>query len=140
MANEKWIVGGLRWSRCGERKRVTCTLCGRLCIRVANVTGPTNVAMGMFGVTSVHDLFECPNDGAEWHNKIARLHYEAAETSSRSVRALIERDIDQLLVENLASRSFRRRAAERLRRYSRRLLSARPRVRKSARTSSRRRG
>jgi hypothetical protein len=118
MANGKTTVGGLRWAKPGTRASMMCGICGRRCIRIANVFGPTNQGMAMFGVKALHDLFECPNDGQEWHNQVAALRYESAETHSPSVRALIDRDIDELLAANPSAREVKRRSRERLRRAS----------------------
>lgn len=78
-----------------------CGVCGTECVIQRNVNGPTSWAGAMAGHKRLHDVFQCPHYGSEWHNLSLRLIHEMRDTASERLRALIEADLDELVAENL---------------------------------------
>lgn len=87
--------------RPGEREEMHCDLCGSKCNVERNVHGPTGMAEAMAKHGHLHDVFICPYSLVDWHQQARGLEWELRDTSSPSVKALIQSDIDVLLKENL---------------------------------------
>lgn len=53
--------------------------------------------MAWGGVPGVYDEFECPQSKTDWHRQIEKLTEQMRDSYSHSIRALIQKDIDEIL-------------------------------------------
>jgi len=109
MRNELGYLGdsrndGLYYGKPGTTPDQHCGVCGTECVIERNVDGPTSWAGAMTGHTWFHDVFKCPHYDTRWHSTAYRLAKEMMATASKRLRALIEADLDELLLENLPPR------------------------------------
>ena len=77
-----------------------CKVCNTRCNVERSLTGPTGWLESMAGRGHWHDRFSCPYSGKPWHDKALEIYLEMEETSSKRVAALMQQDINDILVEN----------------------------------------
>ena len=92
---------GLSFGDPGTTETRYCGVCGVECVIERNVNSPTSWAGAMTGHKWLHDVFRCSHYGSEWHNAAHKLTKEMMATTSKRLRALIELDLDELVIENL---------------------------------------
>ncbi len=80
-----------------RKEQINCKACGSVCNVERDCYGPTGFVQGMAGSKTIHDLFECPNTAQEWHIQAITLYRERSDTSSPSLRSLIQKDLDALV-------------------------------------------
>ncbi len=85
----------------GEVDEINCEVCGSACDVKRDVSGPTSWAGSMAGSKKLHDLFTCPYNDEQWHWETLAMVQELRDTSSPSLRKLIQKDIDKSKKENL---------------------------------------
>jgi hypothetical protein len=92
---------GLSFDDPGITKVRFCGVCGTECLVERDVNGPTSFAAAWAGHKCLHDVFRCPHYGSEWHDIATKLIHEMVATASKRLRAMIEMDLDDLLLDNL---------------------------------------
>jgi hypothetical protein len=83
----------------GYHKEFYCPVCNSKCKVERNVNGPTSFATAMLGKMSLHDHFFCPYNQTEWHAKAEELYYERLKFKSEKLKAIIQEEIDELLLQ-----------------------------------------
>ena len=102
------ITGG-RWNGINIRltdpnamERVSCTACSMDMEVKRGVIGPTSWAGALARKEREHDYWACPNNELDWHDQIVGLIQEKQGTISRTLKALIQIDIDAIRDEHVA--------------------------------------
>ena len=87
----------------GSVQEHRCPVCDSICTVERDKVRPRisgwASAMAWHGIPEHYDLFHCPNNGEGWHCRAMEYQEELKRTKSPSVRALIERDIEEALSE-----------------------------------------
>lgn len=85
----------------GTVDEINCEVCGSICDVKRGEVGPTSWAGAMAGSKTPHDLFTCPYNDEQWHWEALAMMQELNDTSSPSLRAIIEQDIEDAVCEGL---------------------------------------
>lgn len=75
---------------------MNCRVCGTMCIEERNVA----VSKRWSGA-SIRDRFTCPYNNEDWHWRALAMVQELEDTSSPSLRAIIQQDIDDAVYDGL---------------------------------------
>ena len=78
-----------------------CLVCGSACLVQRDVRGPTGFAMALAKRQSRYDAFACVHADQSWHRESTRLVLARNQTPSKSVAALVQADLDELLQKYL---------------------------------------
>lgn len=89
-----------------EGENVLCGVCGDKMTETRDHNGARGFAQAMSKTTSVHDLFECPNVNEDWHRQVISLRRKAWSTPSLSLAALFEAEVDSILENREATKTF----------------------------------
>lgn len=74
-----------------------CRVCGcRMTVQMG-IMCSTGFASSMAGLKTNNDVFVCPDKDLDWHKKAERLHMEMERTESKSLKAMLLKDIKELL-------------------------------------------
>ena len=84
----------------GKLPQASCPVCGQASIIDRDQVVPTCFAEAMAGIQKPHDRVRCPHQDERWHLQAQRLRHESHSTASPRLRALIERDLDELLEQH----------------------------------------
>ena len=80
---------------------INCEVCGSICDVTRGVSGHTSWGGVMTKSKINHDHFICPHNDEEWHWETLAMVQEFNDTSSPSLRKLIQKDIDEAKKENI---------------------------------------
>ncbi len=84
----------------GEVEEQLCEVCGTVCnVRRNENSPPISWAGAVARKNRIHDYFFCPNVEAEWHKTALRLVLEIEATASKSLRALLDGDLADIIKE-----------------------------------------
>ena len=83
-----------------EGEEPICEVCGCKCTGQLSY-GATSFVSAMAGIEKGHVAYTCPNSHKEWHKTALQLVLERNSFLSHSVRELIEKDINQIISDNL---------------------------------------
>lgn len=83
------------------REQIECKVCGTKCEVSKGVKGYVSMATSMAGKKVKHDQFSCPNHKEKWHIKAYKLVKEIEETESKRIKELVQKDLADILEENL---------------------------------------
>ena len=78
--------------QCGTTESIQCQVCGEEMMVERNATGRT-----MSGRDFIHDVFECPNIGQDWHLQALKIKYELDNTASPSIKKIMQSDLDEII-------------------------------------------
>lgn len=81
----------------GTYKEIYCCICGTKCTVERDRLGARGFAQAMSGGKSPYDLFLCPNNGAEWHERVEVLMGEAVEFASDKLSEVVRQEAEELL-------------------------------------------
>ena len=76
-----------------------CNICGRLCSE-QQLLAPINFIASLAGKKKIHYHYYCQNSFKEWHNEAYKLVLVINEMPSKSVRELMQKDLEELLNEH----------------------------------------
>jgi len=79
---------------------IKCRACGSLCNVKRNATGPTGHLSAMTGNHTRHDSFRCSNIGKDWHDKAVKLVMAINDTPSKSIAAVMSKDLQGILKQH----------------------------------------
>lgn len=85
----------------GAVDEMNCGVCGSVCDVKRGEIGPTSWTGAMAGSKKLHDLFTCPHNDEQWHWETLAMIQELYDTSSPSLRAIIQQDIDDAVYDGL---------------------------------------
>ncbi len=97
----RWNGINIRLTEPDAMERVSCTACSMDMEVNRRVIGPTSWAGALARKEHEHDYWACPNNDLEWHDQIVGLIQEKLGTVSRTLRALIQDDIDAIRDEHI---------------------------------------
>jgi hypothetical protein len=90
---------------CGTFKKVYCCICGSECGVERSCLGPRGFAQAMSGGKSPYDLFLCPNNEFDWHDRAEELINEAAGQKSRRLREIVREEAEEFLQQHVKGTS-----------------------------------
>ena len=88
------------YTELGVSETMECRVCGSLCNVKRNATGPTGHLAAMTGNHTRHDSFRCPNIGKDWHDKAVKLVMAINDTPSKSIAAIMNKDLEDVLQQH----------------------------------------
>ena len=77
-----------------------CKVCNSECNVERNVLGPTGHLSAMTGNHTRHDSFRCSNIGKDWHDKAVKLVMAINDTPSKSIAAVMSKDLQGVLKQH----------------------------------------
>ena len=79
-----------------------CEACGTMCDIKRNHVGKRT----RWGPSdSVFDVFTCPNADIKWHTEVIKILQAMTDTPSPRIAAIMKKDVDDLLKENITDTS-----------------------------------
>lgn len=84
-----------------DKKDRVCNVCDSICIPEYNKYGSLNSIQAMGNFKHHYNHYYCPNYDKEWHIKAYKIIKAIENMPSPSVIELMEKDLKQLLKENL---------------------------------------
>jgi len=85
----------------GTIDEINCEVCGSVCEVKRGEVGPTSFGGAIAGSKTPHDRFTCPHNDEQWHWETLAMVQELDDTSSPSLKKLIQKDIDKSKKDNL---------------------------------------
>jgi hypothetical protein len=85
----------------GISDEMKCRVCGKTCDVRRNVTGPTGHISAISGNHTLHDSFNCPSAGEDWHNKAVKLVKAIEDTPSQTISDIMSKDLKDILEKSL---------------------------------------
>lgn len=88
----------------GKVEDAYCGICGYKMLVSRNVYGYASLIAAMGSKTkTLHDSFICPHYHEDWHKLMLELIFEQNRTRSKSIKAIIQKDIDDILRTSLTN-------------------------------------
>lgn len=81
----------------GTVELAQCGICDTRMIVERNILGPTSWAEMMSRHEHLHDSFTCPHLQSRWHQKAVALLWEARNTHSELLRAIIISEAEKIV-------------------------------------------
>ena len=98
----KWEGINILHTDPGAEESLSCKACGMEMEVHRSVIGATQRFEAMAEKEHEHDLWFCVNNRLDWHALLVNLSVEQSVTSSPSLKAFIQQDINAIKTEHIA--------------------------------------